>query len=422
MKVTIEEPKSWQRVINIEIPNEEVQEEFQTKLSKYKKDVKLPGFRPGKVPHNLIKTRFGPAIRAEVIDDIVNRSFREACSENNINPVNESKISDLKAEEESPVTFKVEVEVDPEIEIKGYNKLKIKPMPNKIKDSDVENTLNNLKERMAENKDIDRPSEKGDLLSFEYLSVVVDGEPKDDLKSPQYPIEIGKGSLKDFDKGLIGLSAGEEADISVKFPKDYQAKEIAGKTAEMKIKVTKLQEKIIPEVNEEFCKKAGDFPDKEALLEAIKIDLEAQEKERARTEAHNRAIDALIESNDFEVPPSRLGFYLDKVMEDQARYYPPGKAPGREEVEEKFRDNGIRAIKRYRIIDYIANKEKIKATGEEVDTRIQAIADQYQKPFDEMKTALRKDGTTMRIREEIREQRTLDKLTGEIPWEENKEK
>lgn len=418
MKATIEEPKSWQRVINVEISSEEVQKEFENKLTKYRKEVKLPGFRPGKVPHNLIKTRFGPAIRAEVIDDLVNKSFREACSENNIRPVNEAKISDIKVEDENPVTFKAEVEVDPEIEIKEYKKIKIKPLPNKVKDSDVDTTLNSLQERMAETKDIDRASKKGDLISIDYLSATVDGEPKDDLKSPQHPIEIGKGSLKDFDKGLIGLSAGEEADISVNFPKDYQGTDIAGKVADLKIKVKKVQEKIIPEVNEEFCKKVGGFTDKETLLEAIGMDLEAQEKERARVEAHNKAIDALIEKNDFEVPPSRIEFYLDKVIEDQARYFPPGKAPDRKEVSEKFRESGIRALKRYRIIEFVANKEKIKATKEEVDERIKAIADQYQKPFDEMKTILRKDGTTMRIREEMREQKTLDKLIGEIPWEE----
>lgn len=418
MKATIEEPTSWQRVINVEIPNEEVGEEFQTKLNAYKKKVKLPGFRPGKVPQNLIKSRFGPSIRAEVIDDLVNKTFREVCTENSINPVNEGKISDLKAEEDSAVTYKVEVEVDPEIEIKGYKKLKVRPVLNKIKDSDKEKALNELRERMAENKDVDRPSEKGDLISFEYLNVVVDGVPNNDLKSPQYPIEIGKGTLKDFDKGLIGLSADEEADISVKFPKDYYVQGVAGKSAEMKIKVTKVQEKVIPEVNEEFCRKVGDFADIEALKEAIKIDLEAQEKERARKEAHEKAIDALIENNSFEVPPSRVEFYLDKVMEEQERYYPPGKAPAREEVAEKFRDTGIRMIKRFRIIDFIANEEKIKAIKEEVDARIQAIANQYQKDFEEVKAALRKDGTTMRMREEIRTQRTLDKLIGEIPWEE----
>lgn len=419
MKATISEPQPWQRVIDIEIPNDDIQKEFQAKLNKYKKEVKLPGFRPGKVPTNLIKSRFGPIIKAEVIDELINKSYREACTENNILPINEANISDLKAEEEKPVTFKAEVEVDPEIEITGYKKLKIKPNPNKIKDSDVDTALNDLQERMAETKDVDRASQKGDLISIEYLNATVDGEPKEDLKSPQHPIEIGKGTLKDFDKGLIGLTAGQESDMSVKFPKDYYVKEVADKTAELKIKVNKVQEKILPEINEEFCKKVGDFSSEEALQEAIRKDLEIQEHGRARGEAQDRAIDALIEKNDFEVPPSRIEFYLDKVMEDQAKYYPAGKSPDREEISQRFRDIGIRAIKRFRIIEYIANKEKVKATQEEVDTRIQLLANQYNRPFEELKAALRKNGTTTKIREEIREQKTLDSLIGEMPWENN---
>lgn len=417
MKATVSEPKSWQRVINIEIPNEEVQKEFQAKLNKYKKKAKLPGFRPGKVPINIIKSRFGPAIRAEAVDDLVNKSYPDACKENNIIPVNEAKISDLKAEEEKPVTFKIVVEVDPEIEASGYKNLKIKAITKKIKDADVEMALNELRERMAELKDLDRASKKGDLISIEYINAKVDGEPKDDLKSPQHPIEIGKGTLKDFDKGLMGLSTGQEADISVKFPKDYYVKDLAGKSADLTIKVKKVQEKILPEINEEFCKKVGNFSDEEALKETIKKDLEIREKDLARTEAHNKAIDALIESNDFEVPPSRIEYYLDRVMEDEAKHYPAGKTPDREEISSRYRDIGIKTIKRYRIIDYIASKEKIKATQEEVDKRIQMIANQYNQQFDEVKNALRKNGTTTKIREEIREQKTLDCLIGEVPWE-----
>ncbi len=126
MKATISEPQSWQRAINVEIPNEDVQKEFQVKLNKYKREVKLPGFRPGKVPTKLIQSRFGPAIRAEVIDELINKSFRDACTENKVVPVSEPKISDIKAEEDNPVTFTIEVEVDPEIEITGYKNLKIK--------------------------------------------------------------------------------------------------------------------------------------------------------------------------------------------------------------------------------------------------------------------------------------------------------
>jgi len=419
LKTTVSEPQTWQRVIDVEIPYEDVQKEFDSKLGKYRREVKLPGFRPGKVPSNIIRNRFGGVIKAEVIEDLINKSYRQACTDNEIIPINEAKISDLKAEDEQPVSFKVEVEIDPKINITGYKKLKIKVTPKKIKETDVENALNDLQERMAEVKDIDRPSKNGDLVSIEYVNAMVDGEPKDDLKPPLYPIELGKGSLKDFDKGLVGVSTGEEKELTVKFPKEYHIRDIAGKSVDLTIKVTKVQEKNVPEINEEFCKKVGDFADIDALKKAIKDDLEVQEKDRARQEAHDKAIDAVIEHNKFEVPPVRIEFYLDKVMEEQARYYPQGKSPDREEIDNRFRDVGIRAIKRYRIIDFIAGKEKIKATQEEVDNRIQQIAAQYNQSFEEVKATLRKNGTTTRIREEIREQKTLDSLIGEVPWEDD---
>jgi len=418
LKTTVSEPQAWQRVIDIEIPNEDVQKEFDSKMNKYKRKVKLPGFRPGKVPSDIIKNRFGAVMRAEIIDELINKSYRQACTENEIVPVKEAKISDIKAEEGKPVSFKAEVEVDPKIEITGYKKLKIKVAPRKIKDVDVENTLNDLQERMAEVKDVDRPSKKGDLVSIEYVNAMVEGEPREDLKSPLYPIEIGKGTLKDFDKGLAGLSTGEEKELTVKFPKEYHIGDIAGKSVDLTVKVKKVQEKNIPEINEEFCKKVGVFADVDALKKAILDDLEAQEKERARTEAHDKAIDAVIEHNKFEVPPSRVEFYLDKVMEEQARYYPQGKGPDREEVDNRFREVGVRAIKRYRIIDFIAAREKIKTSQEEVDKRIQQIAAQHNQPFEEVKAAMRKNGTATRIREELREQKTLDCLIGEVPWEE----
>ncbi len=418
MKATVSEPTSYQRIITIEIPDEEVQKESQVKLNKYKKEVKLPGFRPGKVPANMIKSRFGGAIRAEAIDDLVNNSYRDALTENKLIPVNEPKISDLKAEKEGePVSFTLEIEVEPEIEITDYKDLKIKISPKKVKNEDVDTSLLALQERMAELKDVDRASKKDDSISFDYVDVKVDGETKEDFKPMPQMVEIGKGTLKDFDKGLLGLKKDQETTISVKFPDEYHDKTAAGKSADIIIKVKNVQEKIIPEINEEFCKKVGDFPDEKTLREAIKKDHEAREENTAVTEAHDKAVDEIIKANDFEVPPSKLSFYIDKVMEDQAKYYPEGQGPSREETEEKFRDIGIKALKRHRIIEYIANKEKVKATQEEVDARIQAYADQYQQPFDDIKKQLRKSGGTMRIRQEIQEQKTLDTLIGKIPWE-----
>lgn len=417
MKSTITEPTSWKKIIHCEIPDEDYHKEFELKLKEYKKKVKLPGFRQGKVPESILNNRFGQSIKADVLDDIINKTFKQVCTEKKIIPICEPKINELKAEVNQPVTFSIEFEVDPAIEIKGYKKLKIKTSPKKIKDSDVDAALDELKDRMAKLEDVDRASKKGDYVSLEYLKAVVDGQIKNDIKSPNYPIEIGKGTLKDFDKGLIGLTAGQESTFSVKFPKEYHVADVAGKSAEMTVKVTKVQEKIVPEINEEFLKNAGNFADVEALRAAVRQDLEAQDKDRVLRESHDKAIDAVIEDNDFEVPPSRVEGYIDHVLEEEAKYHPPGKGPTREAIAERFRENGIRAIKRYRIIDYIAKKENIKATQEEVDNKIKALADTYKQSFEEVKDRLRKSGATLRIREDIIERKVLDSLIGDLPWE-----
>jgi len=415
LKANITEPKSWQRVLDIEIPEEELNTLVEEKQGKYRKQIKLPGFRQGKVPTHIVKSRYGDAIRAEAIEDLIQKSYEDACKEHNIIPISQAKISDLKAEKTGPVTFKIETEIDPQIEIKNYKKLKVKASTRKIKPAEVDGALKDLQERLADVKDVDRGAKNGDLLTIEYVEVKIGGEPRPDFTNPKYPIELGAGQLKDFDKGFLGHIAGETVDIKVKFPKDYAEKAVAGKQGEFKIKITKVQEKILPEIDEEFCKKVGNFADVQALRDHLQKDLEARELDRAKNEAYGKAIDALIKNNPFEVPQSRIESYIDHMSQEAAKYQQGGQpAPSREEVAERYRDTGEKAIKRYRIIDYIADKENIKATQEEVDGRIQQMAQMYNQPFDELKQALRKNGTTNRIRADIREQKTLDFLIGEL--------
>lgn len=415
MKAIVSEPESWKRVIDIEIPTEEVNAAFDEKLNKYRKDMKLPGFRPGKVPTTLIKQRFGESIKAEILDELVQKSFKDACEQNNINPVAPAKVSDLKNPGDAPLTISIETEVDPEIDITGYNSLKIKMSPKKIKDSDVDDALKNIRDRMAEYKDIDRPSQKGDFVKIEYLSVIVEGERKNDIRNPQYPVELGaEKQLKDFDKGLIGHAAGEIVDVSVKFPKDYAQEDVAGKTVEFQVKIVAVQEKILPEIDEEFLKKMGNFADEATFLAHLKTSLENEAVKRAKEEAHEQAISTLVDNNPFDVPPARIEQFIDYVYQDAVQQTPKGTPePVREEFSEKYHELAIGAIRRRRIIDFIAKKENIKATQAEVDEEIQRLAEYYNSPFEQMKQVFRQNGTTNRFRDEIKERKTLDFLIGE---------
>ena len=144
MKATITDAESWKKVITIEVSDEEITAEFDEKLKKVRREMKLPGFRPGKVPENLIRQRYGDSIRAEIIDKVIQDSYRKTIDDNKINPVAAPKVVDLKADAGAPVVFKIETEIDPIVDITGYSNLKIKVATKKIKDNDVDDAFKNI--------------------------------------------------------------------------------------------------------------------------------------------------------------------------------------------------------------------------------------------------------------------------------------
>ncbi|MGA2506203.1 MAG: trigger factor [Chitinispirillaceae bacterium] len=411
MKSKVSEPESWKRVFEIEVPHEEVEKLFEEKLHKVKKDLSLDGFRPGKVPSPLIRQRYGEAIRADAVDDIIQKAFKEACTEKSIVPVSKGVVSNLKSDKGQPLSFSIETEIDPSIEVKGYRKLGIKVSAKKIKDEDIDEAVKSLSERFAEFTTVDRPSKKGDYVRLEYQKVVIEGQERKDVKSPAYPVELGaEHRIKDFDKGLAGHAAGETVVIAMKFPKDYTDKEVAGKSGEFTITIVAVQEKNIPPVAS-FLKQLGDFENEEALRADLRKRLEHDALEQAKSDAYGKAIDALVKDNPFEVPPSRIEAFFDYLMEQAGAERRPGEPlPTREEIANRYREVAVRTIKRQRIIDFIATKEKIAATQEEVDAEIRRLAERYKQPFETFKQTLRQNGTTLRIREDIREQKTLDSL------------
>ena len=414
MKAAISEPRSYIRILDIEIPKEDVEGEYNKKLSQYKKEISLPGFRAGKVPLDLVQSRFGKSIYAQTVEDVVERSFEDACKQNSLSPISRGKISNLKADEGAPVSFSIEFEIDPPVEIKSYTNLNIRAEPRKVKDGDVEKAVEELRQRHAELVDVVRPAKKGDSVAIEYLKVIIDGVERKDFSNPKYPVELGNGEIKEFDKALIGRSAGETVDVDIRFPRDFSSKDLAGKDAFFSVKINAVKEKIVPALSPEFLKKLGNFETESALADAVRKDLELREKERSKNEAYSEAIAKLADKSPFEVPESRITSYLEHMAGEIRQYARPGEPlPTEEEINRKYRDSAIRAIKRYKIIEYVATREKIKATQAEVDRQVEQLAAAYGQPFEQLKQSLRANGTTNRIRSDIRERKTLDFLIGE---------
>ncbi len=218
---------------------------------------------------------------------------------------------------------------------------KLKPIAKKIKDSDVDDAIKGLQERFAEFKDVDRVSKTGDYIRFEYLKVVIDGEERSEVKNPNYPVELGgENKIKDFDKGLIGHGVGEIVDIDIKFPNDYAEADVAGKSGQFQVKITAVQEKIIPEVNEEFMKKLGDFSDEAAFRTNVKKNIEKEEEDRSKNVAYNEAIEKIVKENSFDVPPARIEQFIDYMYNETTKYNRPGSPlPSREEIDTRYTGN-----------------------------------------------------------------------------------
>jgi trigger factor len=417
----VSEPESWKRLIEIELSGAEIGAAVDAKLRAYRRDVRLPGFRPGKVPIEVVRQRYGSAVRREAVEEAMQNSFKAACEEHGIAPVREGiLVSNEEGKEgDGSVRFTIETEVDPPAEIRGYAELGIRPKPAKVTGATVDAAYGDLIERFAEFTDAPRPAKKGDFLRIEYKRVAIDGVERPDLQnhSPSHPIELGgEGVFKEFDKGLSGRSAGDEAEISARFPKDYADEGVAGKMGEFTVKVLSVQEKRLPEVNEEMLKRLGEFATVGELKEAIRKDLEANALRRAREEAQTEAVQALIKRNAIELAPSNVAACAKMLLEE---HFKRSNMEGTEHTEEQinaFSDLAVMLLKRAKIIEYVAEKENIKATQEEVDAEIALMAREYGQDFNALKQTLRrdKDNGTNRLRHDIRERKALGFLIGEI--------
>ncbi len=416
LQVTVEDRNSFTKVMSITVDEESVKGKFEELLKEYRKEIAIPGFRPGMAPKDLVIKKIGKVLKEETTEKIIASSFRDACKQENIEPITYPEIKNLKSEEGQPFTYEAVVEVEPKIEITKYKELLVKVEPKEVTEKDIDEVIDQVRDRMSTLKTVDRAIKEGDFAEMEYKKVIIDGKEKSDFHSPNYPVEIGKSEfLKDFEKQLVGLNKGDEKSVEFTFPEGYGYKEVAGKSAVFTVLIKDVKEKEMPALDDKFA--ADATPRAKSLLElreVISADLREENEQRAVQEAHDKAIDAVINENQFDVPESRIANYMAHAFDSFKRQYPYAET-SIEEFTSKNREHVIKDIKRFRILEYIAEKESIKATGDEVDSEIQKIASYRREDFAKVKEALRKSGQTMEIRERIRDNKVLNMLIDYTP-------
>ena len=302
MQVTVESTGSLERKLRVELPIERVEREVDSRLKSVGKNAKIKGFRPGKVPPQVVRQRYGKQIRQEVLADLMQKSYSDALMQEKLNPAGAPKI-EQQDENGKHFAYVATLEVMPEVALRDLDKIKVEKPEIAIEDADVDAMIEKLREQKATWSEVDRASKDGDRVVCDFTGTLK-GEAIQGGIGKNVPVILGQGQmLPDFEKGLAGVRAGEEKSIKVKFPKDYHAEELQGKKVDFEIRVHRVEEKSLPAVDDAF---AESFNVTEGGLEQFRQDvrenMEREARHKVKNDLREQVMTGLLEANPLEIP------------------------------------------------------------------------------------------------------------------------
>ncbi|MGA2516914.1 MAG: trigger factor [Thermodesulfobacteriota bacterium] len=417
MKASVEQISSVKRKISVEIPEDEVVKEVESFYKDLGKKAKIKGFRPGKVPRNILERYFKDYVKAEVIQKLIEESYPKALSETELQPVSPPAIDPGEFVGGKPFQYSAVFEIKPDVKPEGYTGLKLEGKKEEVKDEEVEQRLKALQNLHANLTTISeaRPIQAGDYVIVDY-EAYAEGKPLEGGKATDFTVEVGSGQfIPTFEEKLIGLNLEEEKEIEVSFPADYAYQKWAGKTVSFRVKIKEIKAKILPPLDDEFAKDLGD-----SSLEDLKAKLKGEiEKEKAlalEQQLKNQAVDQLIDGNPFEVPESLVEERAKAMVSDtKLRLAAQGVAlknlgVSEEKLQGDYRAMAQKQVKTFLILEKIASQEGITVTDEEADGRLKEISERMHQPFDAVKRYYEKNNLLPEVKAGILRDKTLNFL------------
>ncbi|HYP07321.1 MAG TPA: trigger factor [Bryobacteraceae bacterium] len=402
--------------IEIIVPVDEVNRETEHVVQEVQRKAHLPGFRPGKAPVSIIKTRFKDAIRQDVLEHVLPKAFRKKADEEHWNVVGTPNVTDVHFHDGEPLRFKAEFEVAPEFEVNNYRGVEAPYAEPQVSSEDVDKRIDEIRERKAEYVNEDpRPLGDGDHTVVEIESVAgVEGDP---VRSDDMALHLGNPeTMPEFTENLRGMSPDEEKEFDVTYPADYGQERLAGKTVRFRVKVKAVRRKELPELNDEFARDLGDYQTLDELREAIRKVVFAEREFAAQQEAKGKIVDALVKSHEFPVPQAYVDYQIENNVRRSIREITGRDMDPRSlnldwtKLREQQGERAIADVKASLLIEKIADAESIHATNDEVDRELQRIAKAEREAVAALRMRFEKDGTLGRIASRIRTEKTLNFL------------
>lgn len=420
MQVTVEKPEQGlEHKMTVSFPADDVQTKVEQRLMEIRRTAKMDGFRPGKVPLNVVKKRHGAQVNQEIMGEALQRAFYDAVQQESLQVAGYPKFEELNENDNGNITFTASFEVYPEITLPEFSSVEVEAIESEVTDADVDDMINRLREqRMAwkPSKSAAKKAKKDEQVIIDFVGKV-DGEAFEGGSAENVPLEIGSGRMiPGFEDGIIGMKKGEEKQIEVTFPEDYHADSLKGKTATFDITVHSISTKQLPEIDEEFVQSFGvEEGTEEALKNEIKENMQQELAKAVEAQNRNAVMDAMQQVADVETPKSLVAQEAQSIMERTVQNMQQQGVDAKDlKIDaSNFEEDAAKRVKLGLLLGDIIKANKIEATDEEVEAFISEQASSYEDPSEVVKWYAANPGARSEIRAVLVENKVAEKILAE---------
>ena len=418
------------REVALEVPANIVSKAYAKSTKRYQKLARIPGFRAGKVPESLIRSRFAKELRQEVMEALVQDRFRDEMQQQNVNPISQPQIKELNLVDGQPLRFRAEFEIAPEINVDGYETVAVEKPAVTVDDTEYQSELDRVLDSHGTIEPIeeDRPLQDGDWAEIKFTGRrrETDGgapdpaieERVEDVQGDDVLLEVGgKNTLPAFTEALRNKKAGEHFSVEVEYPKDFGDLRLAGQTVNYDVNVVAMKKKTFPERNEEFAKQLGDFDSWEAFETNLRETVVNRKKQGLEQEAKSKLVDALTNRFQFPVPESFVQQQIDVRLDRGLRALAQQGMPEEQMRQLDFvrlrdaqRDEAFKEVKASLLLDAIAQKANVQVNEEDVQRELMIASMQSRQPVDQLRERMNGDGSLQRMRDQMRREQTATAL------------
>ena len=382
MQVSIESSTGLERQLKIGVPADKIDQEVTDRLQKATKTVSIKGFRKGKVPLKVVKQHYGRGVRQEVVGEIVNSSFYEAVQQEELRPVGQPRIDDIKDTEGQDLEYLAVFEVYPEVKLADLTKVKVSRPVAEVTEADVEKMIGVLRDQQATFNVAEKAAEEGDQVNIDFVGTHKKEEFAGGSAEGQDLVLGSDSMIPGFEDGIVGLSAGDESVLKLKFPKDYHSEELKGKAVQFAVKVNSVSVKQVPELDDEFFKLYGvESGGEEKFREDIEANMERELKNAIRTKIKNRVMDQLFKLNKVDVPEALVANEIIQLKQQMVQQFGGGQQIDLSMLpDDMFKEKAERRAALGVIVSEVVKVEELSPDEDKVRARIDEIASTYEQP------------------------------------------